>query len=147
MAARGDNSVLTFDVAKLMSKNTSTVNASFLGSVSSDGTAPVGMVLFSNGRLLAVANSNRFNDPDGTSSLVVFDVRSRLPQKKAELNIPPMSEVPSTFNHHDISSPDNGYLSTFPRNVEVGDDGTTLYVTKFVASEVMVVDTRVTRGP
>ena len=147
VAARGDNSVLTFDVAKLMSKNTSTVNTSLLGSVSSDGTAPVGMVLFSSGRLLAVVNSNRFNDPDGTSSLVVFDVRSGLPQKKAELNIPPISEVPSTFNHHDISSPDNGYLSAFPRNVEVGADGATLYVTKFVASEIMVVDSRVTIGP
>lgn len=147
VTARGDNSILTFDVAKLMSRNTSTVNSSFLGSVSSDGTAPVGMLLFSNGRLLAVVNSNRFNDRDGTSSLVVFDVRSRLPQKKAELNIPPMSDVPSTFHHHDISSPDNGYLSAFPRSVEVGPDDATLFVTKFVASEIMVVNTSVARGP
>lgn len=147
VAARGDNTVLSFDVAKLTSKNVNTVNASFLGSASSGGTAPVGMALFSRGRLLAVVNSNRFNRPTGTSSLAIFDARDKLLRKVAELDIPPMSEVPVTTNHPDISSPVEGYLSSFPRNVEVGADGETLYVTKFVGGEVMVVSTSVTQGP
>jgi hypothetical protein len=66
VAARGRNTkfpvengyqILVFDVPTLLSDSP---NNGFLGYGSSGGTAPVGMALFQNETLLAVANSNRF---------------------------------------------------------------------------------------
>jgi len=67
VAARGRNKkfpvehgyqVLVFDVPTLLFDSP---NNGFLGSGSSGGTAPVGMALFQNETLLAVANSNRWH--------------------------------------------------------------------------------------
>lgn len=146
VTARGDNKVQAFSVAKLMSKDPNTVNASYLGGVASGGTAPVGMTLFNKGRLLAVVNSNRFNYLDGVSSLAIFDARGRSLQLLGVLVIPLKREIIVPPNHHHITPLVDGYYSAFPRNIVAGPDNT-LYVTNFVTGEVLVVDPNITQGP
>ena len=64
VAARGDNRVLAFSTGML---EFNPGNA-LLGYASTGGTAPVGIRLFNNDQLLAVANSNRFNTGTDASS-------------------------------------------------------------------------------
>ena len=61
VSARGDNRVLAFSTGML---ETNPGNA-LLGYADTGGTAPVGLRLFDSGKLLAVANSNRFGTGTG----------------------------------------------------------------------------------
>src|SRR6266550_6516893 len=109
--ARGSQ-VLGFNRSALVSASP---NNAFLG------TAPVGLGLFNNDTLLAVANSNRF---DKTGS---------------ECRNPPPGVPPCTANVAimDVSNPAEPAViqaipafadDAFPRNVTVGPDDSTLYV-------------------
>ena len=109
VAARGSNKVLAFDVWKLLFSP----NDALVGHGDSGGTAPVGLALFNNDGLLAVANSNRFTDGTrGTTNVAILDVR----------NFSGVA-VKATIDSENIYS--------FPRGVTLGPDGTTLYVANF----------------
>ncbi len=124
VTARGDNRVIAFDVAKLISDKP---NESLLGYASSGGAAPVGMAFFYNNQLLAVTNSNRFNLGNATdtqANISIIDVRN--PAKAAVV----------------LSLPAH-YHNSFPRNVRVGADDTTLYVSNFLRGELQIIKTQV----
>jgi DNA-binding beta-propeller fold protein YncE len=109
VAARGSDSVLAFDVGQLLLNR----NTALVGVWASGGTSPVGLALFHDDQLLAVANSNRFTDgTGGTTNVTILDV-SDFSAVKPALTIP----------SEDIHS--------FPRGVTLGPDGSTLYVANF----------------
>ena len=70
--------ILAFDVSKLVSKAPYDVNDALVGFGDTGGTAPVGIALFNNDQMLAVANSNRFfsklPQPAGDTNVAIFDV-------------------------------------------------------------------------
>jgi DNA-binding beta-propeller fold protein YncE len=111
VAARGSNLVLAFDVQKLIYfPNYALVG---YGDLNGIGTAPVGMTLFHDDQLLAVANSNRFSDgTSGITSVSILDVRD-----------PSAVTAVQTIESESICS--------FPRGVTLGPDGSTLYVANF----------------
>lgn len=142
VAARGRNTkfpiengyqVLVFDVPTLLSNSP---NNGFLGYGSSGGTAPVGMALFNNETLLAVANSNRFHGncecqehPEQcTANVAILDVTNP--------GSPTIQQVVNPFNPNP-NSPD------FPRNITVGLDDSTLYVPNAGAMKLEVITTSV----
>ena len=142
VAARGRNTkspvengyqVLVFDVPTLLSDSP---NNGFLGYGSSGGTAPVGMALFQNETLLAVANSNRFHancecreHPEQcTANVAILDVTNP--------GSPTIQQVVNPFNPNP-NSPD------FPRNITVGPDDSTLYVPNAGAMKLEVITTSV----
>jgi hypothetical protein len=113
--------VLAFDVSKL----STSPNDALVGYGDTGGTAPVGMALFDRDQLLAVANSNRFegkfNPPQGHANVAILDVSN----PKAPTVI---KRIPNLVN-------------SFPRNVTLGPDGSTLYVPNFNASSLEVIKT------
>lgn len=124
VSARGDNRVLAFDVAALLSSNP---NKSLVGYANSGGSAPVGMTLFNRDQFLAVTNSNRFtpNNPPGDpniTNVAILDVRQ--PNQARVINA-----LPSAGK------------GDFPRGVSVGPDGTTLYVTNYNVGTLQVIKT------
>ena len=128
VAARGSNKILAFDVAKLTSQTQ--VNQSFIGHVNSGGALPVGISLFHNDQLLA-ANSNRYNVRSGVDNVAIFDVST--PASMRLLTTVPAFQRP------------NG-LSSFPRDVTLGPDGSTLFVPNFAAKRLQIIRTSVTSG-
>ena len=139
VAARGRNEkfpvehgyqVLVFDVPTLVSD---LPNNAFLGYGDSGGTAPVGMALFNNETLLAVANSNRFfancecreHPEDCTASVAILDVSTP--------GVPTIQQI--------IPNPNNPNSPDFPRNVTVGPDDSTLYVPNANAKMLEVITT------
>jgi hypothetical protein len=142
VAARGRNKkfpieqgyqVLVFDVPTLLSQSP---NNAFLGYGSSGGTAPVGMALFQNETLLAVANSNRFHancecreHPEQcAANVAILDVSNP--------GSPTIQQVVNPFTPNP-NSPD------FPRNITVGPDDSTLYVPNAGAMKLEVITTSV----
>jgi hypothetical protein len=119
--------ILVFDAEKLRSSKLETVNDALVNVIEdSGGTQPVGMALFDNDRLLALANSNRFtNGVTGITSVAILDV--------SNLKAPKIIKV--------IPNNDKG---SFPRSVTLGPDGSTLYVPNFNASMLEVIRTSVT---
>lgn len=113
LAARGDNRVLAFSTAMLESNP----DNSLLGFASSGGTAPVGLTLFHKDQLLAVANSNRFNT--GTANAAILYVA-----------IPASASVLTTIP-----------TGLFPREMNVGSDDSTLYLTNFSSDTFEVIST------
>lgn len=111
VTARGDDRVLAFDTSKLESDP----NNALLGFASTGGTAPVGVRLFHNDQLLAVANSNRFHT--GTANATILNVAS-----------PTAAGVVGTIS-----------TGNFPREITVGPDGTTLYLTNFDSDTLQVI--------
>jgi len=111
VTVRGDDRVLAFDTAKLESHP----NNALLGFAATGGTAPVGMRLFHNDQLLAVANSNRFLT--GTANATILNVVS-----------PSAAGVVATIS-----------TGNFPREITVGPDGTTLYLTNFDSDTLQVI--------
>ena len=140
VAARGRNrqfgqsgyQVFAFDVPTLVSNSP---NNAFRGYSQSGGTAPVGMALFNNDTLLAVANSNRWHNmsecmahPENcTASVAILDVSSP--------GAPTIQQI--------IPNPNNPNSPDFPRNVTVGPDDSTLYVPNFGSEMLEVITTSV----
>lgn len=112
VSARGDNRVLAFSPGML---ETNPDNA-LLGYADSGGTAPVGLTLFHNQQLLAVANSNRFN-PGAYGNLTILSVAS-----------PYTAAVVQTVA-----------AGLFPREVTAGSDDNTLFLTNYTSGSVQVV--------
>jgi len=130
--ARGSQ-VLGFNRSALVSASP---NSAFVGYGDTHGTAPVGLGLFNNDTLLAVANSNRF-DKSGS-----------------ECQNPPPGVPPCTANVAimDVSNPAEPQVTqtipayandAFPRNVTVGPDDSTLYVPNADAQQLEVITTSV----
>jgi len=126
--------VLGFNRSALVSASP---NSAFVGYGDTHGTAPVGMALFSNDTLLAVANSNRFwqtgrecsnHPPPGlppcTANVAIMDVSN--PAEPAVIQT-----VPAYSN------------DAFPRNVTVGPDDSTLYVPNADQNQLEVITTSV----
>lgn len=113
VSARGDNRVLAFSTAAL-ERNP---DRSLLGYADTGGTAPVGIRLFHHDRFLAVANSNRFNT--GVTNLTILDVRCADSAKVVQT-------VPT---------------GTFPREINVAEDGSTLYLTNYFSKTFQVIET------
>jgi hypothetical protein len=133
--ARGSQ-VLGFNRSALVSASP---NSAFVGYGDTHGTAPVGLGLFNNDTLLAVANSNRFwktgsecqnpTPPPGvppcTANVAIMDVSN-----PAEPTV--IQTVPAFSNH------------SFPRNVTVGPDDSTLFVPNADAKMLEVITTGAT---
>jgi DNA-binding beta-propeller fold protein YncE len=115
MAVRGDNRVLAFSTALLES---SPDNA-LLGYADTGGTAPVGISLFHGEKLLAVANSNRFNT--GTANAAILSVANPAAASVVDL-------IPTGL---------------FPREVTVGPDDSTIYLTNYDSQTLEVISTTV----
>ena len=129
--------VLAFDVSKLLSKSLNEVNDALVGFGDSGGTAPVGLALFNNDQMLAVANSNRFFAPKaGATDVAILDVSN--PQSPTVIKT-----IPPTPTSEDM----------FPRDVTLGpqnvgdclaDSGCfTLYVPNFQANMLEVIKAQV----
>lgn len=116
VAARGDNRVLAFSTGML---ELNPGNA-LLGYADSGGTAPVGISLFHNDQLLAVANSNRF-DTGSTANAAIMDVV-----------VPASAHVVQTVA-----------TGLFPREVTPGPDDATLYLTNYESDTLEVISTDV----
>jgi hypothetical protein len=132
--------VLSFDVSKLLSNSLNEVNEALVGFGDSGGTAPVGLALFNNDQMLAVANSNRFfsklPQPAGDTNVAILDVSNpRTPTV--------ITTIPPTPTSADM----------FPRDVTLGpqnvgdclaDSGCfTLYVPNFQANMLEVITAQV----
>jgi hypothetical protein len=115
VALRGDNRVLAFSTAMLESNP----NNALLGYANTGGTAPVGITLFHGDQLLAVANSNRFNT--GTANATILYIAN-----------PSSASVVKTIG-----------TGLFPRDVTIGPDGTTLYLTNYTSQTLEVISTSV----
>ena len=115
VSARGDNRVLAFSTGML---EINPGNA-LLGYADTGGTAPVGLRLFDSGKLLAVANSNRFGT--GTANATVLSVA-----------VPASAGVVQTIP-----------TGLFPREITVGADGRTLYLTNYNSGSFQVISTTV----
>jgi hypothetical protein len=141
VAARGRNEkfpiedgyqILVFDVPTLVSQSP---NNAFLGYGSSGGTAPVGMALFNNETLLAVANSNRFH--------ANCECREHPEQCTANVAILDVTNPGSPTIQQIISNPNNPNSPDFPRNITVGPDDSTLYVPNAGSMMLEVITTSV----
>jgi 6-phosphogluconolactonase (cycloisomerase 2 family) len=115
VSARGDNRVLAFSTGML---ETNPGNA-LLGYADTGGTAPVGLRLFDKGKLLAVANSNRFGG--GTANMAILSVA-----------VPASASVAQTVA-----------TGLFPREITVGSDDATLYLTNYSSQSFQVISTTV----
>lgn len=116
VSARGDDAILAFTPRLLESDP----EHAFVRAFPSGGTAPVGMRLFAQDRLLAVANSNRFADSNGT--VAILDV----------------SKLSDTANHTPIKA---WVAGAFPRNIGISRDKKTLYVTNYTSRCLQVIQT------
>jgi hypothetical protein len=97
VSARGDNRVLAFSTGMLEFNP----GDALLGYADTGGTAPVGLRLFDSGKLLAVANSNRFLT--GTANATVLSIA-----------VPAAANVVQTIP-----------TGLFPREITVGSDDRT----------------------
>jgi DNA-binding beta-propeller fold protein YncE len=111
VTARGDDKVLVFDAKQLESD----AEHALVRAIPTGGEAPVGLKLFGEGRMLLVANSNRF--AGGPGNATVFD-----------LSDPARPTLRQTIR-----------TGEFPRNITASADGRTLYLTIFSGDELMVL--------
>lgn len=105
VSARGDNSVLQFNPALLESDP----EHAFQRSIPSGGDATVGLLLFDQDHLLAVANSNRF--ANSTGSLAFLNI-----SQSGEPGL--LQTLPA---------------GTFPRNLSLAPDGHSIYLTNYTS--------------
>ena len=118
VSARGDDRILAFAPRLLESDP----EHALLRAIPSGGAAPVGMRLFGHDSLLAVANSNRFADSDGSVAVL---------------------------NVSDVSgSSDDLLLKTwqaggFPRNMGISPDSRILYLTNYASRSLQVIQSSV----
>ncbi|HEV2646885.1 MAG TPA: hypothetical protein VGU46_11025 [Acidobacteriaceae bacterium] len=116
VAARGDNRVLAFSTGML---ETNPANA-LLGYADTGGTAPVGLRLFDSDKLLAVANSNRFGAGSAANATIL------------SVAVPASATVVQTIP-----------TGLFPREITVGTDDRTLYLTNYSSASFQVITTTV----
>lgn len=114
VAARGDNRVLVFSTGML---EVNAANA-LLGYADTQGAAPVGVALFHGDQFLAVANSDRFGTGSNANLAIVSAV------------YPAGAAVVTTVA-----------AGLFPREVNVGSDDSTLYLTNYSSGSLQVVPT------
>lgn len=106
VAARSSNKILAFNKA-LLDTNP---DEALIGTSSSYGQAPVGLGILDNGTMLAVANSNRYNtSKDSVGNLTILDIRN---PKKIRL----VKTLPA---------------GQFPRDINIGNDGKTVYLADY----------------
>jgi DNA-binding beta-propeller fold protein YncE len=105
VSARGDNSVLEFNPTLLESDP----DHAFQRSIPSGGDAVVGLLLFDQDRLLAVANSNRFASSPGSLALLSVS-------RSANASL--LQTLPA---------------GTFPRNLSLAPDGRSIYLTNYTS--------------
>jgi YVTN family beta-propeller protein len=113
VSARASNQLEAFSVERLLVDP-----AQALIATTPVGPAPVGLQLFAEGRLIAVANSNRFTPAPGSVSIV---------STKRALNHQPATQ--KTFN-----------VGLFPRQWALSGDGTLLLLTEFSASRLDIFE-------
>jgi DNA-binding beta-propeller fold protein YncE len=114
VTARGENQLEAFSTALLLSDPANALLAS-----TPVGTAPVGLQPFADGKLIAVANSNRFSGGmPGSVSIVV--TRQALANEPATLR---------TFG-----------VGVFPREWALSPDGRKLLLTEFGSSVLDIFD-------
>jgi DNA-binding beta-propeller fold protein YncE len=113
VSARGDNRVLAFSTGMLESNP----GNALLGYADTGGTAPVGLRLFDGGKLLAVANSNRFGTGAANATVLSFAG-------------PAAASVVQTIP-----------TGLFPREITVGSDDRTLYLTNYSSGTFQVIST------
>jgi hypothetical protein len=116
VAVRGDNRVLAFSTGMLESN----ANNALLGYADTGGTAPVGIRLFHSDHLLAVANSNRFGAGASANATIL------------SVAIPASATVVQTVP-----------TGLFPREVSLGPDDSTLYLTNYDSHTLEVISTTV----
>jgi hypothetical protein len=105
VSARGDNKVLAFSTGMLLSNPENAL----IGYAPTGGTSPVALKLFDNDKLLAVANSNRFDYTNGMANATILSVA-----------VPSEAAVVQTVQ-----------TGTFPREITLGQDGSTLFLTNY----------------
>lgn len=115
VSARGDNRVLAFSTG-MLEKN---AGSALLGYADTGGTSPVGIRLFAGGKLLAVANSNRFGG--GTANATILSVA-----------VPSAASVVQTIP-----------TGLFPREITAGSNDSTLYLTNYSSGSFQVITTTV----
>ena len=132
--------VLAFDRAMLVSDSP---NNALVGYADTHGTGPVGIALFGpNDSLLAVANGNRYYyKPHTRPSTISPDCRNgHLPPCVANVAIMDVSDPTTPTVQQTVP----GYsVSSFPRDVTIGPDGSTLYVPNADANVLQVITTSV----
>jgi DNA-binding beta-propeller fold protein YncE len=113
VSARASNQLEAFSIERLLVDP-----AQALISTTPVGPAPVGLQLFAEGRLIAVANSNRFATAPGSVSIV---------RTQRALNHQPATQ--KTFN-----------VGLFPRQWALSGDGTLLLLTEFSSSRLDIFE-------
>ncbi len=132
--------VLVFDRATLVSGSP---NDALIGYGDTHGTGPVGIALFGpNDSLLAVANGNRYYyKPDTKPPTISPDCRNgHLPPCIANVAIMDVSDPTAPTVQQTVPAYS---ISSFPRDVTVGPDGSTLYVPNANAKVLQVITTSV----
>jgi DNA-binding beta-propeller fold protein YncE len=115
-SARGDDAILAF-VPRLLESDP---EHALLRALPSGGRAPVGMRLFDRDGKIAVANSNRFAEENGT--VAILDV-AKHPDSSSPL---PLKILPA---------------GGFPRNIGISHDDRTLYLTNYRSRSLQVLQT------
>jgi hypothetical protein len=118
VSARGDNVILAFNPELLEADP----EHALLQAIPSGGSAPVGMRLFAQDTMLAVANSNRFAEANGT--VAILDV----------------ANLTNPANRAPVTAWTAG---VFPRNIGISRDGRTLYLTNYTSRSLQVIQTAV----
>ena len=114
VAARGDNRVLAFSTGMLESN----ASNALLGYADTGGSAPVGIALFRNQTLLAIANSNRFGTGANANATIL------------SVAYPAAASVVETIP-----------TGLFPREITAGPDDATLYLTNYSSNTLEVIST------
>jgi len=120
VTARASDALVAFSTARLESATPGGVVTDALVASVSVGLAPVGVVTAEGGRIVVVADSDRFGGGGSPQWLTVVGAAEALAGRPALL----------------------GQVATgaFPRDLTVSPDGSTVYVSDFSNSEVQAVD-------
>ena len=116
VSARGDDKILAFAPRSL----DKAPEHALLRVFPSGGSAPVGIRLFHQDKLLAVANSNRFADSDGTFAIL---------------------DVSNVSKSSSVAPPKTWPAGGFPRNIGIGQNGATLFLTNYRSRSLQVIQT------
>ncbi len=120
VTARGSDALLGFSTARLTAASPGQVVSDALVAIVPVGSAPVGVTTADGGRLVVVADSNRFAGAGGEAQwLSVVDAGAALAGRPALLG-----QVPA---------------GAFPRDLAVSPDGSTVFVSNFESRDIEAV--------